>query len=363
LISSRTRSRRSIHPTFKVEEAAVGTGDKCGATFVDKEFLAWLEKWIGPERYGRIPESRKRHGSNMMSRFESNKFQFSGEDDEMEVPLPAECGIDSDESLNIDDRVLSMTNDQMKKLFDPCVNRTLELIDGQVASVLKKGLDKPKMILVVGGFGRNAYLYKKIEEYAQARGIQTRRPMFSWSAIARGAVCRGLEPGGNGLVVVRLARKFYGTPTSVPYIAGVHSEADAYIDKFTGRKYAKGQMNWLVEKGDPLPEGNNPKKMSISVLSHFTAHEDRAISAVLVGCSDDTAPRRFADEAAHVICRVRGDLSGVDLRTLPKSRKPDGEEYWDVEFKLEATFSGGEISWKLLYKGRPIGETTVSYDE
>jgi hypothetical protein len=67
--------------------------------------------------------------------------------------------------------------------------------------------------------------------------------------------------------------------------------------------------------------------------------------------------------AARIICRVRGDLSKIDLRTLPKSRKPTGEEYWEVAFELQATFSGGEISWKCLYKGKPVGETTVSYDE
>lgn len=34
----------------------------------------------------------------------------------------------------------------MKELFDPCVNRTLELIDGQVASLIKSGRSKPKVI-------------------------------------------------------------------------------------------------------------------------------------------------------------------------------------------------------------------------
>jgi hypothetical protein len=33
----------------------------------------------------------------------------------------------------------------MKEMFDPCVNRTLELIDGQVASILKDGRSKPKV--------------------------------------------------------------------------------------------------------------------------------------------------------------------------------------------------------------------------
>jgi hypothetical protein len=33
LISYRVTQR---HPTFKIEEAAVGSGDKCGATYVEK---------------------------------------------------------------------------------------------------------------------------------------------------------------------------------------------------------------------------------------------------------------------------------------------------------------------------------------
>jgi hypothetical protein len=32
------------------------------------------------------------------------------------------------------------------------------------------------MILVVGGFGMNKYLFNKVTEYAQARGIFTRQP-------------------------------------------------------------------------------------------------------------------------------------------------------------------------------------------
>lgn len=64
----------------------------------------------------------------------------------------------------------------MQKIFDPCVNRVLELVDGQVAAVMKAGHGKPKMVFLVGGFGRNIYLFKKIQEYCTARGMQTRQP-------------------------------------------------------------------------------------------------------------------------------------------------------------------------------------------
>lgn len=44
-----------------------------------QEFLVWLEKWIGTDRFKHIPKEKKRHGSPMMNSFEVNKLQFSGE--------------------------------------------------------------------------------------------------------------------------------------------------------------------------------------------------------------------------------------------------------------------------------------------
>jgi len=134
-----------VQPSFRVEEAAIGSGDKCGATYVDKEFLSWLERWLGEDAYKKIPAAKTRHGSQMMTMFETAKFAFSGDDESMEIPIPSECGIDDDEELNIEDRVLTFKRAQMQQVFDPCVNRTLELIDGQVDSVMKAGLGKPKV--------------------------------------------------------------------------------------------------------------------------------------------------------------------------------------------------------------------------
>jgi hypothetical protein len=181
----------------------------------------------------------------------------------------------------------------MKKVFDPCVNRTLELIDGQVASVMKGNLSKPKMVLVVGGFGRNPYLYLKIQEYCAARGISTRQPMNPWSAVARGAVCRGLEGEAAGLIQVRLARKFYGTPASEVYNARLHHPDDMYTDPLTGRAMAKGQMAWMCSKGDRLPEGQ-PRTIGIDVCKNFKVDDPRDCGALLVGCDDDEPPKRFA---------------------------------------------------------------------
>ncbi|KAH8898759.1 actin-like ATPase domain-containing protein [Thozetella sp. PMI_491] len=337
-------------PSFRVEEAAVGSGDKCGATYVEKEFLTWLEKWIGEERYNRIPKPKTRHGSPMINTFETAKMQFSGDDDDIPITLPSEIGIRDDDALKIEDGVLSLDRTQMRQFFDPCVNRTLELIDGQA-------------VFVVGGFGLNNYLFQKIQEYCKSRSIQTRRPKHPWSAVARGAVCRGLEGKTSGLVAVRLARKFYGTPVSRLYNPDLHIEADAYIDEYTGRKMAKGQMVWLTEKGDRLPE-DIPKTFEIQVSSHFTYLEEKEIGAQLCACTEDAAPRRYAHDDVKVICKVRANFSDIPVSRFPRMRNPKtGQEYYEVDFKLEARFVGGELTWRLLFEGKEWGSTTVSYDD
>jgi hypothetical protein len=52
---------------------------------------------------------------------------------------------------------------------------------------------------------------------------------------------------------------------------------------------------------------------------------------------------------------------------MPKSKfmKASGfgqEEYYIAEFKLEATFMGGMIEWKLLFDGKEYGSVSTSYD-
>jgi len=96
-------------------------------------------------------------------------------------------------------------------------------------------------VFLVGGFGSSEYLYKRVEEYCRDRGFGVRRPLNPWSAIVRGAVARGLEPNGGGLVELRKCRLHYGTPVAQRFIPGKHSESDAYIDELTGEKYAKGK--------------------------------------------------------------------------------------------------------------------------
>lgn len=71
-----------------IEEATVGTGAQCGGSFVDRGFLSWLEKKLGPDDFakisdGLVAEQLQRTSlpaklGKMMQEFRSNKNGFDG---------------------------------------------------------------------------------------------------------------------------------------------------------------------------------------------------------------------------------------------------------------------------------------------
>src|SRR6266849_4436000 len=99
----------SVNPSFKVEEAAVGTGDKCGATFVDRNFKEWLKTKLGAANYGKIPKEKLMTGSRLMKEFEEAKTSFTGDGPEGLITMPGEVGIREDTSRGIEDGEIVIT--------------------------------------------------------------------------------------------------------------------------------------------------------------------------------------------------------------------------------------------------------------
>jgi hypothetical protein len=88
----------------------VFTNTRIWLTLLAKNFLTWFEDWIGNEEFEKIPEIAKSYGSIFLKSFEECVYSFEGGDDEfLEVSLPNECEIISNESLNISKGVLRLT--------------------------------------------------------------------------------------------------------------------------------------------------------------------------------------------------------------------------------------------------------------
>ena len=99
----------STTPNFRVEEATVGAGDKCGATFINRNFQNWLEKRLGEKILANVPASKHREGSPILREFEEAKMAFDGSVGETFLTLPSEALVENDLSRGIEDGELLMT--------------------------------------------------------------------------------------------------------------------------------------------------------------------------------------------------------------------------------------------------------------
>jgi hypothetical protein len=117
---------------------------------------------------------------------------------------------------------------------------------------------------------------------------------YRWVAVVRGAVARGIEMAAEDATLKSRVRRHYGVSTSQPFSAVKHSENDAYIDSFDGEKKASHQMSWLIKKGDTL-HSTKPKIGSVVICRRFGIEDPRAFHTTIVACDDDEVPQRQRD--------------------------------------------------------------------
>lgn len=64
-----------ITPQLAFKELLVGTGGKCGSTYIDREFIKWMEKKFG-KAYSSLSWAKRGPASRLMKDFESAKRDF-----------------------------------------------------------------------------------------------------------------------------------------------------------------------------------------------------------------------------------------------------------------------------------------------
>jgi molecular chaperone DnaK (HSP70) len=114
----------------------------------------------------------------------------------------------------------------MEAVFEPVVERVIELVRDQIAST-NVGV---KAVLLVGGFGQSSYLKERLRTSLAKinQEIEVLQPPDAWTAVVRGAVMKGLANHDDKLAAVhigpRAARKHYGFICTRNFNADKHRE-------------------------------------------------------------------------------------------------------------------------------------------
>ncbi|KAI1278238.1 hypothetical protein F5Y07DRAFT_406915 [Xylaria sp. FL0933] len=326
-----------------VSECVEGEGALCGGTFLDKEFESFLKGAVGEVPWNKMNGSDRRRMMN--NEWEHGiKVAFDGAPDYYTVELPSR-------TLH---PPLQLSSDELRPIFDKIVSQTVALAQKQISTIKEKTSRLPKLLILVGGFGRSPYILKHLKEklhneitLLQARGDKP------WTAICRGAtlslaaeLCSTRE---EPLLQSRIARLNYGWDCHMPFKNGVHDPRDKFWHNTLREWRAQNQMEWVIRRGDDI---SLKEAKTYEYFRQWPVDQQGyvTVSEVVCTCEDLKPPSRKED---HV-----RDVATITFRTpKPVERyervyTDDFHSYRCWSYKWKVVVSGASFDMYLISDGK-----------
>ncbi|PKC68590.1 actin-like ATPase domain-containing protein [Rhizophagus irregularis] len=198
----------------KLSEITERTGDFCGGSYVDREFIKFLSRRLGKSTINLLKENNYGQMQYMIQQFcQKSKFHFTGDRndfDSFEFDIEEICPIlkqyckdDIKEKMEDNDWIIDINFEDLKSMFDPVVGKIIRLIRGQ----LNSSKDKCSVIFLVGGFSESKYLQMRVKKEFGNLVPSIIVPKQPIAAIVRGACDYGLT---MSTIVDRTLKYTYG---------------------------------------------------------------------------------------------------------------------------------------------------------
>ncbi|KAH0556986.1 hypothetical protein GP486_005225 [Trichoglossum hirsutum] len=354
------------------------TGAKCGSAYIDVGFKGWLNKSIGDRHYRALDpkgasqqiSAHTTEGGQMrqvMKAFDvhKKKFEFTNNAHELKLDLPEPL-----DKVNIPGRVLDgelkITHEEMKSFFDPCVNKVIELINGQIQQVERKK-NRVRNVFLVGGFGESLFLQKELELSLKMRKITMRRPETakSWTAVVQGAIIYGIEKDHHeNVILTSTCSRSYGVALNEMNSVYKYDPRDRYIDSVTNNVVAHKQLTWLIRRGDLLlPDAK--KETDKEFVFHFQETDDRKFSLPIYQYpyDGDDEPDRFETGQNELVevAILNCDLSKIPIRDFDKSENPKSRQpYYTAHLSCKTLLSGSSLKVEIHWDEGRLCDTEIN---
>ncbi|CAG8780488.1 15451_t:CDS:2, partial [Cetraspora pellucida] len=207
-----------------LSELTERSGDFCGSTFVDREFLEFLGRKIGKSSLEYLTENHYHYlqnliqgitndidlycGNTVKSPFTGDPSTFESVEFDLEKFFPniktAVTGKEK-EFMEKEEWLIEPKFEDVKEMFDPVIAKIITLIYGQL-----NACRNCSAMFLVGGFSESEYLQMRIKEEFKQKVNTISVPTQPITAILKGAVKFGLK---EDIILDRVLKWTYGTPT------------------------------------------------------------------------------------------------------------------------------------------------------
>ncbi|CAJ0842346.1 17983_t:CDS:2 [Entrophospora sp. SA101] len=190
---------RKLATSDTLSEVSERTGDFCGSTYVDDEFITFLKNELGSKAMSDFKENHYDEYQYLIHHFfcPEIKFGFDGDSfDATDLDIGRFCPAlkdyitkDISDKLRKEDWLLEITYEDVLAMFDPVVNRIICLIRNQLTA----SKEKCSALFLAGGFSESPYLISKIKNAFGSTVSIISVPQNPISAVVRGGVIYGLN--------------------------------------------------------------------------------------------------------------------------------------------------------------------------
>ncbi|CAB4375390.1 unnamed protein product [Rhizophagus irregularis] len=228
---------RKVLEGKQLSEVTERAGDFCGSTFIDKEFLKALRKILGDRaidllrdnHYGQMQYMIQEFGRHAKSPFSGDRSEFKSYELDLEDVVPVVMDYVTKEvqdKMEETDWVIEFGYDDIKSMFDPIVERIINMIKMQ----LENCRETCSVMFLVGGFSQSKYLLKRVKQEFQEIQLQVKNisvPLHPIAAISRGAALYGLSMINSAPNLDRMnSLKFVIEKRKLKYTYGIEISPD-----------------------------------------------------------------------------------------------------------------------------------------
>ncbi|CAB4384322.1 unnamed protein product [Rhizophagus irregularis] len=188
---------RKLIGNNQLSEITEDTGNFCGSTFIDNEFIGFLRKKLGIDAIDLLMTNHYDQFQSMIQEFcQRVKLPFTGDDlvfsYELDIEMTAPAllqYIDKETRFKMEENewLFDINYEDIKAMFDPVVDRIIRLIHLQ----LSNAREECSAMFLVGGFSESKYLQKRIKQEFQREVKNISVPKNPIAATSRGAVMYG----------------------------------------------------------------------------------------------------------------------------------------------------------------------------
>jgi len=333
---------KALKPILQVQEAATGSGNLCGAMFLNRIFAKDLK-----DKFGGNPSWNKGVLNDAMLDFETKvKKHFDGK-----VNRVYKVRLEVEDDPRVQGKKLTLSGLDVKKIFDPVIDEVIKLVKEQI----RRTQGKVTTVILVGGFGNNKYLQKRLEAEVD-RGISVKKSGRPQIAVVEGALMKALNEELDSDATIRVesrrARRHYGTSVYAPFVEGVHDSSRKQPHRLSGGHRVR-IMKWFINKDD-LVEELSPVPFRFYWDQKVSDGPPGVIKMTIYSCEDpeNTGAPTYEDEKVTELGTLKADLRNIPKEELNQEHGMNNEMFYKIDFEIEMTMLSANITFALVYKGK-----------